>query len=71
MAFQFGADRRGSVPAGTRTSKFASKSRPPDIGASRVPVVIDSMLSPLALSTVDSSRTMPGWSLPGPRWWGG
>ena len=34
------------------------------MGASRVPVVIVSMERSCLLSTVETSRTMPGWSLP-------
>src|SRR4051812_3756093 len=53
-----------SEPAGTRTTTCASKSSPPAIGASRVPVVIVSIESSWPLSTDDTSRTIPGRSLP-------
>ena len=49
---------------GPSPRSIASKSRPPAIAASRVSLVIRSMLTPWLLRVDDSSRTMPGRSLP-------
>ena len=49
-----------STDDGTLAAIVASNSRPPAIAASRVTVVIRSMLTPWRLSVDDTSWTMPG-----------
>lgn len=53
-----------SAPVGTRAETWASKSRPPAIGASRVSVANSSRLMPCRASTPETAATMPGRSVP-------
>ncbi len=50
--------------AGATSTARASKMVPPDMGASRTPVLRSSMLTSRAASAAEISATIPGWSSP-------